>query len=143
MAEQAKTTGTTRPSVKKNTTDKDASTTSVSPTSTSTTASPTSGAPSMPPPPPPPSLPAPSPYNGVRVNVASVEQAFVTASRARSIVHIQRALTDRGFTPGNVDGHVDHETRAAYARYQKSVNERPTGIPTAWSLDHLGFDVVG
>lgn len=99
--------------------------------------------PAVPSEPPAPPLPAPSPRNDVRVNVESVYQAMLNASRARSIAHVQRALIDRGFEPGNVTGYADYTTRAAYARYQESVNERPTGLPTAWSLDHLGFDVVG
>lgn len=81
--------------------------------------------------------------NGIAVNVASVAAAFHAGARSRSVRGIQLALTERGFAPGNVEGLVDYDTRAAYAKFQRDVGERATGIPTADSLDILGFDVVG
>lgn len=92
---------------------------------------------------PPKPLPEPSPRSGVAVNVTSVATAFHGGGRARSVRAIQQALSARGFAPGNVDGLVDYGTRAAYAKFQQSVDERPTGVPTDYSLDVLGFDVVG
>jgi peptidoglycan hydrolase-like protein with peptidoglycan-binding domain len=92
---------------------------------------------------PPKPLPDASPRNGVRVNVSSIERAFHTAGRSRSVVAIQYALKDRGFDPGTPTGLVDSKTRAAYAEYQRSIDERPTGVPTSTSLEHLGFEVVG
>lgn len=90
-----------------------------------------------------PARPQPSARLGVRVNVATLENAFLAATPSRSVAYVQYALRERGFDPGSTSGVVDYATRAAYANYQRSLNERPTGIPTDGSLDHLGFDVVG
>jgi hypothetical protein len=87
--------------------------------------------------------PEASPRNDVSVNVATVTTAFHNGAKSRSVRAIQVALVARGFEPGNTEGLVDYGTRAAYAKFQKSVDERATGIPTADSLDILGFNVVG
>lgn len=92
---------------------------------------------------PPRPLPDPSPRNGVRVNLTSIQYAFTTGTRSRSVVAIQYALKDRGFDPGTPTGLVDTKTRAAYAEYQRTIDERATGLPTGESLEHLGFEVVG
>ena len=95
----------------------------------------------------PPTLPVPpppaSPRLDVQVNTSIVANAFRSGVRSRSVRLVQHVLTTRGFTPGNTDGFVDHGTRAAYAKFQQSIDERPTGVPTADSLDVLGFDVTG
>lgn len=77
----------------------------------------------------------------VTLNVAVVASAFHNATSSRSVRYVQYALHDRGFEPGNDVGKVDFDTRKAYADFQRSVNESPTGVPTAYSLDILGFDV--
>jgi len=105
-----------------------------------TTREPETKAPSAPAPKPPPEA---SPRNYVAVNVASITAAFHGGAKSRSVRAIQTALTARGFQPGNSEGLADYGTRAAYAKFQESVSERATGIPTADSLDILGFDVVG
>lgn len=93
--------------------------------------------------PPRPSLPAPSPRTDVLVNVDTVRDAFATGDASQSVGYVQHVLRARGFDPGSVTGIADHATRVAYARYQQSLNEAPTGLPTAFSLDYLGFDVLG
>lgn len=77
----------------------------------------------------------------VTLNVAVVASAFHNATSSRSVRYVQYALHDRGFEPGNDVGKVDFDTRKAYADFQRSVDESPTGVPTAYSLDILGFDV--
>lgn len=94
-------------------------------------------------PPTPPTLPEPSPRLGVRVNATTLENAFLDATPSRSVALVQEVLRARGFDPGDVTGTVNYATRAAYAAYQRTINERPTGLPTVRSLDHLGLDVVG
>jgi hypothetical protein len=78
---------------------------------------------------------------GVTLNVAVVANAFHNALASRSVRYVQYALHDRGFEPGNDQGRVDFDTRKAYAEYQKTIDESPTGVPTAYSLNILGFDV--
>lgn len=77
----------------------------------------------------------------VTLNVATVAGAFHNATASRSVRYVQYALHERGFEPGNDQGKVDFDTRKAYAEYQRTVDESPTGVPTAYSLDILGFDV--
>jgi hypothetical protein len=93
--------------------------------------------------PPQPRRPEPSQRVGVDVNLVTVQTAFATRDASQSVGFVQHMLRSRGFEPGNFAGIADDETRTAYARYQDSVGERPTGLPTAFSLDYLGFDVVG
>lgn len=88
-------------------------------------------------------LPEPSPRTDVAVNVGTVERAFLTGQASQSVGYVQHVLRARGFDPGNITGIVDHATRAAYADFQRSIDELPTGLPTERSLDYLGFDVVG
>lgn len=90
-----------------------------------------------------PSRPSPSPRTGVAVSAAVVETAFATGDASQSVGYVQHILRARGFTPGNVQGIADHATRVAVARFQESINERPTGLPSAVDLDFLGFDVIG
>lgn len=78
---------------------------------------------------------------GVTLNVATVASAFNNALASRSVRYVQYALHDRGFEPGNDQGKVDFDTRKAYADYQRTIDESPTGVPTAYSLNILGFDV--
>ena len=77
----------------------------------------------------------------VTLNVLTVANAFNNALSSRSVRYVQYALHDRGFEPGNDQGKVDFDTRKAYADYQRTIDESPTGVPTAYSLDILGFDV--
>lgn len=93
--------------------------------------------------PPAPTRPEPSPRNGVLVNVDTVRDAFATGDASQSVGYVQHVLRARGFDPDSTTGVADHATRVAYARYQQSLNEAPTGLPTAFSLDYLGFDVLG
>lgn len=86
--------------------------------------------------------PSPSPRNGVLVNPDTVRTAFQTGDASQSVGYVQHVLRSRGFEPGNVAGIADHPTRTAYARFQESIGERPTGLPTTTSLDFLGFDVL-
>lgn len=90
-----------------------------------------------------PSRPSPSPRTGVGVSVSVVETAFVTGDASQTVGYLQHMLRSRGFTPGNVQGIADHATRVALARFQESIGERPTGMPSATDLDFLGFDVIG
>lgn len=113
-----------------------------SPSSPSDVVAPTSTRP-VEPPTSPLTRPEPSPRSGVRVNVATLENAFLDATRSRSVAHVQRALRARGLDVRTVTGVVDFDTRAAYAAFQRTIDERPTGLPTVRSLDYLGFDVVG
>lgn len=141
MAEQTSGKTTSKAAPRKAATSVPVTTTSVAPTGqpvATATASPSTQAQQ-----PPSPRPEPSPRSGVRVNVGVVETAFVGAGASRAVRAIQYALAARGFAPGNRDGRVDHDTRAAYAEYQRTIGERPTGVPTEDSLDHLGFDVVG
>jgi peptidoglycan hydrolase-like protein with peptidoglycan-binding domain len=93
--------------------------------------------------PPRPSRPSPSPRTGVAVSAAVVETAFTTGDASQSVGYVQHILRARGFEPGNVQGIADHATRVAVARFQESIGERPTGLPSAVDLDFLGFDVIG
>ncbi len=77
----------------------------------------------------------------VTLNVATVVNAFHNALASRSVRYVQYALHERGFDPGNDRGRVDFNTRKAYAEFQRSIDERPTGVPTDHSLNVLGFDV--
>lgn len=94
---------------------------------------------------PPATSPRPvaSPRLGVRVNATTVENAFLDGTPSRSVALVQHALRGRGFDVGAVTGTVDFATRAAYAAYQRTIDERPTGLPTVASLEYLGLDVVG
>jgi len=87
--------------------------------------------------------PEPSRRVAVDVSAATVATAFATGDASQSVGFVQHMLRSRGFEPGNVNGIADHDTRVAYARYQESIGEPPTGLPTAFSLDYLGFDVIG
>lgn len=89
-----------------------------------------------------PVAPEPSPRNGVLINAETVRTAFGTGDASQSVGYVQHVLRARGFDPGNVTGVADHATRVAYARFQESIGEAPTGLPTAASLDVLGFDVL-
>lgn len=90
--------------------------------------------------------PKPQVEYGPRLNVVlsvdTVARAFQEATDSQSVRYIQYVLHDRGFEPGNDQGQVDYDTRRAYADFQRSINERPTGVPTAYSLNVLGFDVT-
>lgn len=89
-----------------------------------------------------PVAPEPSPRTGVLVNATTVVVAFATGDASQSVGYVQHVLRSRGFEPGNVAGVADHATRVAYARFQDSIGEPPTGLPTASSLEFLGFDAV-
>jgi hypothetical protein len=90
-----------------------------------------------------PTLPARSRRVAVDVSVATIRTAFATGDASQSVGFVQHMLRSRGFEPGNIAGIADHDTRVAYARYQESIGEAPSGLPTAFSLDYLGFDVIG
>lgn len=92
--------------------------------------------------PPRPTRPAPSPRTGVLVNVDTVRNAFASGDASQSVGYVQHVLRTRGFDPGNVTGVADHATRVAFARFQDTIGEAPTGLPTAFSIDYLGFDVL-
>jgi peptidoglycan hydrolase-like protein with peptidoglycan-binding domain len=70
-----------------------------------------------------------------------VAAAFHNVTSSRSVRYIQYALHARGFEPGNDKGMVDYDTRKAYAEFQRTIDERPTGVPSAYSLNILGFNV--
>lgn len=110
---------------------------------TGSTGKPTSTVPTTTLPPGPPDAELDAPRLGVDINATVVAAAFTSWDQTRSVQYVQYALKERGFDPGTHDGRVDEATRTAYARYQKSINERATGVPTADSLDNLGFDVIG
>lgn len=88
-------------------------------------------------------LPPPSPRTDVAVNLATTVTAFATGSGSQTVGYVQHVLRSRGFDPGSVNGVADHATRTALARFQESIGEAPTGLPTEHSLDYLGFDVIG
>lgn len=88
-------------------------------------------------------LPPPSPRTDVAVSVATAVEAFRTGSASQTVGYVQHVLRARGFDPGSATGVADHATRVAFARFQESIGEEPTGLPTGRSLDHLGFDVIG
>lgn len=92
---------------------------------------------------PTPSIPPPSPRTDVAMNVETVQTAFASGAASQSVGYVQHVLRSRGFDPGSPTGIADRATREAYARFQDSINEAPTGMPTAGSLDYLGFDVIG
>jgi Putative peptidoglycan binding domain len=87
--------------------------------------------------------PEASPRLDIRANSYVTARAFHTHGRSRTVGIVQYVLRQRGFDPGPVDGVASYQTRAAYAAFQRSIGEAPTGVPTADSLDVLGFDVVG
>lgn len=138
MAEQGR---TTRGSTKKVTEPVVTDTTSVAATGQTVAPSPSSRQ-TVNDDPPRPTLPAPSPRTGVLVNVDTVRTAFATGDASQSVGYVQHVLTARGFEPGNHAGIADHDTRVAFARFQGSIGEAPTGLPTAFSVDYLGFDVL-
>jgi hypothetical protein len=82
------------------------------------------------------------PRLNVLLNVSIVAQAFYDVAASQSVRFIQYVLHERGFEPGNDQGQVDYDTRRAYADFQRSIHEQPTGVPTAHSLNVLGFDVT-
>jgi hypothetical protein len=127
MSEQAKT---------RTATTKRAGSTGTSTASGSTPSTSTSDAPIAPPP-----LPDRSPRTDVAVNVGVVETAFQTGAASQSVGYVQHMLRARGFPTDNTSGIVDRSTIQSYARFQLSIKEEPTGLPTAYSLDYLGFDV--
>lgn len=90
-----------------------------------------------------PQRPEPSPRTGVAVNVDVLRTAFATGDASQSVGYVQHVLRSRGFEPGNVSGVADHATRVALARFQESVGQPPTGLPTDHDVDYLGFDVIG
>lgn len=106
---------------------------------TGSTVTPTVIPPSTPAAPPKPE----APRLNVDINATVVAVAFTSWDQTRSVQYVQYALKKRGFDPGTQDGRVDEATRTAYAKFQRSINERATGVPTANSLDNLGFDVIG
>lgn len=87
--------------------------------------------------------PEPSPRTGVGVSVPVVRTAFASGDASQSVGYIQHVLRSRGFDPGNVAGIADHQTRTALARFQQSIGEEPTGLPTDRDVDFLGFDIYG
>lgn len=90
-----------------------------------------------------PAKPLPSPRTGVDVNVETVRRAFATGDASLSVGYVQHVLRSRGLEPGNLNGIADQVTRRAFAELQASIGDEPTGLPTASSLDFLGFDVIG
>jgi peptidoglycan hydrolase-like protein with peptidoglycan-binding domain len=93
-------------------------------------------------PPPTPPRPEPSPRTGVLVNVDSVAGAFESGTASQSVGYVQHVLRTRGVEPGDPTGIATRQTRAALAQFQASIGETPTGVPTAVTLDYLGFDVT-
>jgi peptidoglycan hydrolase-like protein with peptidoglycan-binding domain len=89
-----------------------------------------------------PTLPEPSPRNGVLVSIDSIRVAFVNGHASQAVGYVQHVLTARGFDPGTPTGIADQQTRTALARFQSSINEPPTGLPTDRTLDFLGFDLA-
>jgi hypothetical protein len=85
----------------------------------------------------------PSPRNGVAINVETTRRAFYMGTASQSVAFVQEALRARGGRLGRTDGVPDQETRVALAWFQDSIGEESSGLPTARSLDHLGFTVVG
>jgi hypothetical protein len=140
VAEQTKAkAGTSGAGTRRGTTSSDVQPTT--PTTAPTTANATQK--QDPTPPSTPTLPEPSPRNGVAVAVVTVDRAFRDGHRSQSTAYVQHALRARNIDPGRVDGVTDHATRVAFARFQQSIQEPPTGLPTERALDYLGFDVVG
>lgn len=90
-----------------------------------------------------PTLPDRSPRTGVGVSVPTVRAAFASGDASQSVGYIQHVLRARGFEPGNVSGIADHATRVALAKFQQSIGEPATGLPTDRDVDYLGFDIVG
>lgn len=101
------------------------------------TSAPTTSAPAA-----PPQRPEPSPRTGVLVNVDAVRAAFTTGSASQAVGYVQHVLRARGLEPDEPTGVADHRTRTALAKFQESIGEVPTGLPTDETLDYLGFDVV-
>jgi peptidoglycan hydrolase-like protein with peptidoglycan-binding domain len=89
-----------------------------------------------------PALPEPSPRNGVLVSVDSIRVAFANAHASQAVGYVQHVLAARGLDPDEPTGIAGHKTRTALARFQSSINEPPTGLPTDRTLNYLGFDVM-
>ena len=53
------------------------------------------------------------------------------------IADLQRALSDRGFYRGKIDGISGTRTRAAITAYEKAEGLPVTGRPSASVLDHI------
>jgi hypothetical protein len=138
---------TTKTSVKTSQTGASTGASTTAPTKVETTAAPNTAQAATSPPPsaPPATPPKPAVEYGrrlnVRLNVDTVATAFLNATSSRSVRYVQYALHERGFEPGNDRGRVDYDTRKAYSQFQRSIDEKPTGVPTDYSLDVLGFDV--
>jgi peptidoglycan hydrolase-like protein with peptidoglycan-binding domain len=56
------------------------------------------------------------------------KRAIAPGATGWDVSVLQFLLTTRGFSPGGVDGHFGPGTKAALARYQRSVHLRPDGI---------------
>ena len=78
--------------------------------------------------PPPPRL---QPAEG------AVTEPALPAATPTLIADLQRALSDRGFYRGKVDGISGSRTRAAITAYEKAEGMPVTGEPSASVLDHI------
>lgn len=58
--------------------------------------------------------------------------------RRSAVENAQRALKERGFYTGPVDGDLDQDTRVALARFQQVNGLHVTGIPTPYTRSRLG-----
>ncbi len=57
-----------------------------------------------------------------------------------AVVHVQRALAQRGYLEGHRDGELDAPTSAAIRRFQKEEGLATTGFPDRETLQKLGVD---
>lgn len=82
--------------------------------------------------------------SGVRyfANRESTPQEYYGPERHRggaTDALVQRALTNRGYYRGSIDGQIGPQSRRAIARYQQDRGMRPTGYVTSQLLDSLGL----
>ena len=72
-----------------------------------------------------------------------VEVLCDTNATTSNISALQRALADRGFYKGKVDGIMGPQTQSAVDAYQRSIGETPSGYVTMKTLQSLGLSAPG
>jgi peptidoglycan hydrolase-like protein with peptidoglycan-binding domain len=72
--------------------------------------------------------------------VASASAADTPFVNAQTVRHAQKALNDRGFRTGGVDGHMGPQTEAALVNFQRAEKLPPTGKLDRQTIAALGLN---
>ena len=74
---------------------------------------------------------------GAMGSASAADAPYVNAQTVR---HAQKALNDRGFRTGGVDGHMGPQTEAALVNFQRAEKLQPTGKLDRKTLAALGMN---